>query len=244
MAVYRNVRISFWSDPKVRDEFTPEDKFFYMYLLTNPNTNLCGCYEVSYRGMTEDTGYNKDTVIRLIERFEKQHKVIEFDKETKEILILNWYRYNWSRSDKTVSGVRSVAERIKSKHFREYVLKTLDKFCGKQTDDSLYVEEIKEEDSFKDEISCIVDYLNQKCGTRYRCSTPNTKKHIKARIKDGYSVKDFYTVIDKKADDWIGTENEKYLRPDTLFGPKFESYLNQMQHKKKSTERFDEWRDA
>ena len=56
MAVYRNVHLSFWTDNKVEDDFTPEDKYFYMYLLTNPQTNICGCYEVSYSQMTRQTG--------------------------------------------------------------------------------------------------------------------------------------------------------------------------------------------
>ena len=78
----------------------------------------------------------------------------------------------------------------------------------------------------------IIDYLNNKCGTKYRYNTPNTIKHINARLNDGYIEEDFYDVIDKKADEWIGTEHEKYLRPDTLFGTKFESYLNQKINKK------------
>ena len=70
MAIYRNVQLSFWTDNKVEDDFTPEDKYFYIYLLTNPQTNICGCYEVSYSQMTRQTGYNKDTVNRLLERFD------------------------------------------------------------------------------------------------------------------------------------------------------------------------------
>jgi hypothetical protein len=85
MAIYRNVQLSFWTDNKVEDDFTPEDKYFYIYLLTNPQTNICGCYEVSYSQMTRQTGYNKDTIIRLLERFDKVHKVIKFDSETKEM---------------------------------------------------------------------------------------------------------------------------------------------------------------
>lgn len=73
----------------------------------------------------------------------------------------------------------------------------------------------------------IVNYLNQKLGTRYKANSTNTKKHINARLNEGYKPDDFKTVIDKKCNDWIGTEYEKYLRPETLFGSKFESYLNQ-----------------
>lgn len=122
MAVYRSVHLSFWTDNKVEDDFTPEDKYFYIYLLTNPQTNICGCYEISYSQMTRNTGYNKDTIIRLLERFENVHKIIKFDKNTKEILILNWYKYNWSKSEKTLTGVENVAKYIKSEVFKKYVL--------------------------------------------------------------------------------------------------------------------------
>lgn len=78
-----------------------------------------------------------------------------------------------------------------------------------------------------DLIKYIVDYLNKTCGTRYKHSTVNTQKHIRARLRDGYVFEDFKTVIDKKAKEWKGTEMEKFLCPDTLFGSKFEKYLNQ-----------------
>ena len=126
MAIYRNVHLSFWTDNKVEDDFTPEDKYFYIYLLTNPQTNICGCYEVSYSQMTRHTGYNKDTIIRLLERFDKVHNVIKFDQKTKEVLILHWYKYNWNKSEKTLSGVENTAKYIKSAQFRKYVLSVVD----------------------------------------------------------------------------------------------------------------------
>ncbi len=74
----------------------------------------------------------------------------------------------------------------------------------------------------------ILDYLNKKINSSYKSSTKKTKDLIMARIKEGFTVEDFKTVIDKKSNEWIGTEWEKYLRPSTLFGTKFESYLNQV----------------
>ncbi len=121
MAIYRNVQLSFWTDNKVEDDFTPEDKYFYIYLLTNPQTNICGCYEVSYSQMTRQTGYNKETIDRLFDRFENVHKVIRYSRDTKEILLINWYKYNWSKSEKTLVGVENVAKHIKSDDFRKYV---------------------------------------------------------------------------------------------------------------------------
>ena len=78
MAIYRNVQLSFWTDNKVEDEFTPEDKYFYLYLLTNPQTNICGCYEVSYNQTTRQTGYKRATIEKLIERLDKVHNVIKW----------------------------------------------------------------------------------------------------------------------------------------------------------------------
>ena len=72
-----------------------------------------------------------------------------------------------------------------------------------------------------------VDYLNEKCGTKYKKDSKQTKLLINARLKEEFTVEDIKSVIDKKCNEWMGTEMEKYLRPQTLFGNKFESYLNQ-----------------
>lgn len=90
-------------------------------------------------------------------------------------------------------------------------------------------EESKNEkkDTHLSERKQIIEYLNQKLGTRYRHGSDINKKYINARLNEGYTVDDFYVVIDKKCGEWQGTERERYLRPETLFGNKFESYLNQ-----------------
>lgn len=78
-----------------------------------------------------------------------------------------------------------------------------------------------------DDVSIIITYLNDKTGSHYKKSTRKTKDLINARKNEGFTVSDFQTVIDKKTKEWKGTDMEKYLRPVTLFGTKFESYLNQ-----------------
>jgi uncharacterized phage protein (TIGR02220 family) len=75
----------------------------------------------------------------------------------------------------------------------------------------------------------VVSYLNEKAGTNYRHTTAKTRTVIHARLAEGFTVEDFKTVIDKKCAEWIGKEYEKYLRPETLFGTKFEGYLNARQ---------------
>ena len=72
-----------------------------------------------------------------------------------------------------------------------------------------------------------VEYLNLKAGTKYKYNSKNTTRHIQARINEGYTLEDFKTVIDKKCSEWLNTDMEKYLCPETLFGSKFEKYLNQ-----------------
>lgn len=74
----------------------------------------------------------------------------------------------------------------------------------------------------------IVNYLNNSAGTNYRASSKKTRELIKARINEGYTLEDFKVVIEKKTRDWINDNKMKaYLRPETLFGTKFEGYLNQ-----------------
>lgn len=85
-----------------------------------------------------------------------------------------------------------------------------------------------------DELNCdvtpyyidIINYLNEAIGTKYRYQSKLTQRLINARFKEGYTVDDFKTVIDKKAKEWKGTEMEQFLRPETLFSTKFEGYLN------------------
>lgn len=74
----------------------------------------------------------------------------------------------------------------------------------------------------------IIDYLNLKTSKSYKHSTSKTKSLIKARWNEGFRVDDFKKVVDNKCFEWIGNPDmAKYLRPETLFGTKFEGYLNE-----------------
>lgn len=78
----------------------------------------------------------------------------------------------------------------------------------------------------------IVDFLNSKADTNYKYTTSKTQSLIRARMNEGFTLEDFKQVISNKCNDWKGTDFEKYLRPETLFGTKFESYLNIKQKNK------------
>lgn len=73
----------------------------------------------------------------------------------------------------------------------------------------------------------IINYLNEKTGKHYKHTTNKTQTVIKARWNEGFTEDDFKKVIDNKVAEWKGTDMEKFLRPETLFGTKFEGYLNQ-----------------
>lgn len=74
----------------------------------------------------------------------------------------------------------------------------------------------------------IVSFLNETAHKNFKYTTSKTQSFIKARMNEGYSVDDFKTVITKKCKEWTGTKMEKYIRPETLFGNKFEGYLNEV----------------
>lgn len=73
----------------------------------------------------------------------------------------------------------------------------------------------------------VIDFLNQTAGKSYRANTKATERFIKARQAEGFTIADFQRVISVKTAQWRGTDMEKYLRPETLFGRKFESYLQE-----------------
>ena len=93
MAVKRIVCTSFWTDGKV-DEFSPEDKYFMLYLLTNPFTTQLGIYEISIKQVAFQLGYSMDAVKVLLDRFENKYGMIRYSPQTGEIAIKNYLKHS------------------------------------------------------------------------------------------------------------------------------------------------------
>ncbi len=97
---FRLVYTEFWEDPKVIEEMTPEDKYFYLYLLTNPKTNMIGIYKITKKQISFDIGYSIESVNSLMDRFVKHHKLILYNEKTREICIRNYGKYNLNKGGK------------------------------------------------------------------------------------------------------------------------------------------------
>jgi DnaD/phage-associated family protein len=102
MAKYRMVRVDFWKNPIALEEMTPEDKYFYLYLLTNSNTTQIGIYRMTKKQMAFDLGYSIETVQSLMERFTLHHKLIRYNPITRELAIKNWGKDNLQKGGKPV----------------------------------------------------------------------------------------------------------------------------------------------
>lgn len=119
MAAFRKISVTFWSDSFIGD-LTPEQKYFYLYLMTNDKTTQCGIYETSIRKMCFDTGYNSETVLKLLDFFQEKNK-IRFSKETNEIALLNWVKFNDSNSPKVLSCVEKELKNVKNRVLIQYL---------------------------------------------------------------------------------------------------------------------------
>ncbi|MEH7481160.1 DnaD domain protein [Neobacillus drentensis] len=142
MEKYRMVRTDFWKNPVVLEEMSPEDKFFYLYLLTNPHTTQIGIYKITKKQMAFDLGYSIESVHALIERFIELHKVIRYNPETRELAIKNWGKYNLHKGGKPVMDcIYSELKDIEDLSLILYVSESIDKqeilslfesFCGQE----------------------------------------------------------------------------------------------------------------
>jgi hypothetical protein len=113
MAIYRQVQTSFWQDEFVLN-LTPEEKYFYLFLLTNSKTKQCGIYQLPAQVIVFETGYNQETVEKLLHRFLDYGKII-YSTKTKEIGIVNWQKYNPAESPKVKACVIKELKEIKDR---------------------------------------------------------------------------------------------------------------------------------
>ncbi|MGE7940652.1 DnaD domain protein [Lysinibacillus xylanilyticus] len=122
MAKFRLVHTSFWNDPRVVEEMTAEDKYFFLYLLTNESTTQIGIYQITKKQIAFDLGYSPESANALLQRFIDHHKLIRYNAETREIAIKNWGKYNLVRGGKPILDcVKSELKNVKDATLIEWV---------------------------------------------------------------------------------------------------------------------------
>lgn len=105
MGIKRVVSTDFWNDDKVIDDFSPEDKYFMLYLLTNPHTTQLGIYELNTKQAAFELGYSIEAVKVLIDRFHNKYGIIKRSEETNEIAIANYLRHSIVKGGKPVEDL-------------------------------------------------------------------------------------------------------------------------------------------
>ena len=170
--------------------------------------------------------------------------------ETGVIVIRHWRIHNYVQSDRYSKSELPEAKQVELKNKVYEVVEPpmntdntcMDTKCiqnGYKMDTQIRIDKIREEEN-RIETIChvshddvdkshfeIIEYLNLKTGSKFKPTTKPYVQAIRSRLKEGYTVSDFKTVIDKKCREWQGTKLEKYLTPKTLFAPShFDTYLN------------------
>lgn len=125
MAIKRVVDTAFWTDGKV-DDFSPEDKYFMLWLLTNPFCRQLGIYEMSVKQSAFQMGYSVETVKVFLDRFENKYGMIRFSPETNEVAIVNFLRHSVMKGGKPVEDcILQDISRVKNRSLIDFVFSKL-----------------------------------------------------------------------------------------------------------------------
>lgn len=117
MAKYRQIHVSYWQDGFIL-QLPPEEKFFYIYLMTNSKTTQCGIYELPLKVVEIETGLSSDKIFELLHKF-VSYRRIQYNEETREIMLLNWLKHNSLKSPKIMSCALKELEQVKHIPFIE-----------------------------------------------------------------------------------------------------------------------------
>lgn len=173
--------------------------------------------------LADELDFEENTVILALQALENLNMIVT---DSGFFSIAGWQEYQ------NIDGMDKIREqnRIRQANFkqRQKLLKGNVTDNVTITEGNATEEDIEEDKDIEKEIYIsVVSYLNEKAGTAFKHTTAKTKSAIHARLAEGFKLEEFKTVIDKKCAEWIGDPKmEKYLRPETLFGTKFEGYLN------------------
>lgn len=214
-----------------REDLTIYEKMVYIVLARHSNDGSC-CFP-SYKTIAMKAGCSDRKVMKTIEALEEKKLICkEKRKSSKNKQMSNMY-FIMSAKNSLMSSEQDSLLPVNEVH------------SISEQDSPLPVNTVHPNNTNNNNTnittySLVINRLNKVCNKNYKSSTPKTKKIIQARLNENFVLEDFYKVIDLKSKEWLGTEMEKYLRPETLFGNKFEGYLNENVSIKNEIENVDD----
>lgn len=203
MAKYRQIHVTFWRDTFVSEELTPEERYFYMYLLTNSETTQCGIYEFSMKIAGMELGFTREVVEKYMERFIAYGK-IKYSEKTKEIMLQNWCKWNWSNSPKVQMCIKKELENVKNPLFvKDYIEQV--RGAGYSIDTLSIDSGEKEKEKEKKTLVQIDDFAPQSAPAVKKTKTSKTKtktKTAKTKSQSTYppEFETFWSIYPRKTD--------------------------------------------
>jgi len=133
MGIKRVINTDFWKDDIVAEDYSAEDRYFMLYLLSNPNTKQCGIYHLPIRTIAFEMGYKETAAQAILDRFETKFKNIKYSKNTKEIAILNFLKHSVVKGGKPVEDcIRKELSQVKDVSLINAVYKHMTPYMDKQ----------------------------------------------------------------------------------------------------------------
>ena len=173
----------------------------------------------------------------IVMRNENLNKLVYYDNETKRFCNvtecynvtlpsqrINNISYSYSNIYNNINDINSNINYNNTKYNNN--INNSNSNDNKEDNNDIITKKPNKTDKKENIVKDIIEYLNLKANKKFKATNKETVRHINARISEGFTFEDFKIVIDKKVDEWKNTTMDEYIRPLTLFGTKFESYLN------------------
>lgn len=245
---YKTIDETFWTDPTNKKGWSPQEKLIALYLITNPHTHYSGIYYLPKVFIANETGLPLKTINKF---FAKHPRFSVYDDIREVVWVKNMARHQIKQGNRK-NLIVGIANQLKTLHNSPLIKDFLNHYRPLEIPFDIPSEwdrePIAESETVTEEekeiyiyspakprlngksrmIREIINYCNKKWNTNYRITTKKTIALIESRLKEGFTVEDFKTVIDKKTKQWRDDPKMAlFLRPITLFGTKFECYLNE-----------------
>ncbi|PTY76170.1 DNA replication protein DnaD [Heyndrickxia sporothermodurans] len=232
------VRTEFWKSPIVLEEMTPEDKYFYLYLLTNPHTTQIGIYRITKKQMAFDLGYSIESVQSLMERFEKHHQLIRYNPKTRELAIKDWGKENLQKGGKPVMDcIVSELKEVVDPSLIQYVSESIHKQEIRELYESFYQQNATHMET---DVKDVCIEFNDALTTRYTTGEQNEEDEKDSYIQFDDTSKTRFTTRGQKEkqkekqkqqqkDLYPSIENNLHIENPSLSNPKNDDVMEIME---------------